>query len=109
MSDVFAIALRAMLDGLHGHSDSVQEAVYTPQGGYPITLKCFYDANTVMQPSAYSTEVYALGRTVKVLREDLGEGVDPQRGDSVTVNGQTYTVQESASENNDRTVRMVIK
>ena len=108
MSDVFSAALRGMLDGLHGHSDTVQEAVYTPQGGDPIpAVKVFYEENTAMQPSAYSAEVYALGRTIKVIREDLA--VDPQRGDSVTVKGETYIVQEVLSENNGRTARLVIK
>ena len=106
MADVFTIALRAILDGLYGHSDSVQEAVYTPQGGDPISWKVFYEENTVMQPSAYSAEVYALGRTVKGILEDLG--AEPQRGDSITVKGSTYTVKEPILENNGRAVRLVI-
>ncbi len=106
MSDVFTTALRAILDGLYGQSDSVQEAVYTPQGGDPILWRVFYEENTVMQPSAYSAEVWALGRTVKGILEDLG--VNPQRGDSILVKGCTYTVKESISENNGRAVRLVI-
>ncbi|MBN2397099.1 MAG: hypothetical protein JXI32_01860 [Deltaproteobacteria bacterium] len=106
MADAFTIALRAIMDGLYGQSDSVQEAVYSPQGGDPIPWKVFYDENTLMQPSAYSAEVYALGRTVKGILEDLG--VDPQRGDSITVKGNTYTVKEPILENNGRAVRLVI-
>jgi len=106
MADFFIQALRDMLNGLYGQTDSVKEVVYTPGESEPVTVKVFYDENTIMQPSAYSAEVFALGRSVKGILEDFGG--KPGRGDEITIGGITYTVKEVILENNGRAARLTI-
>lgn len=104
MGDVFVQAIRAILEGIP--SDSVQDAVYTPAAGDPVSLKVFVSVNTVLQPSGFDAEVLATGTSVKALLEDLGR--EPVRGDSLEIRSGVYTIKEVLLENNGRTARMTI-
>jgi hypothetical protein len=104
MADLFVQAFRAILTGLYQKSDSVKVAVYTPSGGEPVTLKVIIQKSTVLQPSGYDAEVLATVTSVKALLEDLGR--EPNRGDSLEIGDDTFTIKEVLLENNGRTARM---
>ena len=67
-------------------------ATWTPAAGQAVDCHVFINFDVAMQPSGTDAQVWERGTTVEGLLSETTTA--PSRGDNITVEGTSYTVQE---------------
>lgn len=103
---------KVFADALPGIFKAAGEAaVYKPLGGSDIPCMIFIEFNVDLQPAGVQTQVWMRGTVIEALLSDaadIGIGTtEPDRGDTFTVDGKAYAVQEITA-NDGLTVTMVV-
>jgi hypothetical protein len=90
----------------HDIAQEYETGTYTPNGGDAVTCQLYMIKGIQPQPGAYDTQAWQEGLQVVGFLSELGQ--EPNRNDTMTIHGTTYTVQ-SVEENNGTTVRVNVR
>lgn len=104
LRSVFAEAIPGIFEA------AAEGAVFIPAVGDPVVCKIFIDFDVNLQPSGLESQVWQRGTTIEASLssgDDIGIGREPDRGETFTYDGDTYTVQ-AILENDGLTVKMVV-
>ncbi|MGD8387329.1 MAG: hypothetical protein PVG49_09300 [Desulfobacteraceae bacterium] len=82
------------------------EGTYTPSGEDPLPVSAFVDKGVQAQPGPYDAQAWQQGITIEAMLKDLGR--EPDRDDTFTLGGTTYTVL-AVIENDGRYVRVSVR
>ncbi len=96
---VFAAALPGIFQA------AGEEASFAPATGAAIPCMVFIDFNVQLQPAGLETQIWQRGTTIEALLTEILR--EPDRGETFTVDGTTYTVQ-AILENDGLTVKAVV-
>ncbi len=75
------------------------DAVYTPAAGDPESFKCSFESELQFQPGSLEAQVWGNKFIIEYLRSDLTK--EPNKGESITVLGTSYTVDSIENPNTD--------
>lgn len=99
MSDIFDQAIKDIFSKLG------VDAVFTT-GGVDTDCKVSLSTGIQNEPLGVDAQVWGNNVTIEVILSEIGK--EPDKNDTFTIDGTVYTVQ-AVQENDDRTVKVVVK